>query len=80
VLKSVQQQVIKELEEIPPEVQETILIIIRLIKNEILITNRTKRRKKKIKALVDVDRIAIDTGISDFADQHDHYLYGVPKK
>lgn len=23
---------------------------------------------------------SIDTGISDLAQQHDHYLYGVPKK
>ena len=23
---------------------------------------------------------SIDTGVSDFARQHDHYLYGVPKK
>jgi predicted DNA-binding antitoxin AbrB/MazE fold protein len=23
---------------------------------------------------------AIDTGIADLAQQHDHYLYGVPKK
>ncbi len=22
----------------------------------------------------------VDTGISDFAEQHDHYLYGKPKK
>jgi hypothetical protein len=27
-----------------------------------------------------VEECAIDTGISDLADQHDHYLYGKPKK
>jgi len=31
-------------------------------------------------ALADlVDECAIDTGISDLANQHDHYLYGTPK-
>lgn len=77
---TVQQQVIKELEEVPPEAQETILKFIRFFKNEILITTRAKRGRKKINTLVDVDKIAIDTGIPDLADQHDHYLYGVSKK
>ncbi len=27
----------------------------------------------------DIEQIAVDTGISDFAQQHDHYLYGTPK-
>lgn len=27
-----------------------------------------------------VEECAVDTGISDLADQHDHYLYGKPKK
>jgi hypothetical protein len=25
------------------------------------------------------DEIAVDSGIEDFAENHDHYLYGVPK-
>ncbi len=29
--------------------------------------------------LRNIDRIAVDTGITDLADQHDHYLYGLPK-
>ena len=29
---------------------------------------------------LDFDQIAVDTGISDFAENHDHYLYGVPKR
>lgn len=77
---SVQQQVIKELEEVPPEAQETILKFIRFFKHEILLSSKRKRSKKKINSLMDMDKIAIDTGIPDLADQHDHYLYGVPKK
>lgn len=29
---------------------------------------------------LDIDGIAVDTGISDFAENHDHYLYGTPKR
>jgi hypothetical protein len=77
---TVQQQVLKELEEVPPEAQETILKFIRFFKNEIFISAKKKQRRKRVNALLDVDKIVIDTGISDLADQHDHYLYGVPKK
>ncbi len=28
---------------------------------------------------LDIDEIAVDTGIEDFAENHDHYLYGTPK-
>jgi hypothetical protein len=77
---TVQQQVIKELEEVPPEAQETILKFIRFLKNEFLVSAKVKRGKKKINTLMEVDKLAIDTGITDFADQHDHYLYGVPKR
>ncbi len=77
---TVQQQVIKELEEVPPEAQETILKFIRFFKNELLVSAKKRRVRKRTNALLDVDKIAINTGISDLADQHDHYLYGVPKK
>lgn len=26
-----------------------------------------------------IDEVAVDTGIEDFAENHDHYLYGTPK-
>lgn len=29
---------------------------------------------------LNIDEIAVDTGIEDFAENHDHYLYGIPKK
>lgn len=29
---------------------------------------------------LDIDKIAVDTGIEDFAENHDHYLYGTPKR
>jgi cell division septal protein FtsQ len=30
--------------------------------------------------LLDIDEISVDTDIKDFAQNHDHYLYGTPKK
>lgn len=33
-----------------------------------------------IKFLKNIDNIAVDTGIKDLAENHDHYLYGLPKK
>mgnify|MGYP006312528537 CR=1 FL=1 len=29
---------------------------------------------------LDIDEIAVDSGIEDFAENHDHYLYGTRKK
>jgi hypothetical protein len=29
---------------------------------------------------LDVNAISVDTGIKDFAENHDHYLYGLPKQ
>ena len=28
--------------------------------------------------LVSIDQLAVETGIKDLAEQHDHYLYGIP--
>lgn len=77
---SVQQQVIRELEDIPPESQEKILKLIRFLKNELLYLPKQENDKKNTQTLLALDSLAIDTGISDLAEQHDHYLYGVPKK
>ena len=29
---------------------------------------------------LDIEEIAVDTGIEDFAEHHDYYLYGTPKE
>ncbi len=29
---------------------------------------------------LNMDEISVDTGIEDFAENHDHYLYGTPKQ
>ncbi len=44
------------------------------------IVSAQEKRLKGANALLDVDKFTIDTGISDFSYQHDHYIYGVSKK
>lgn len=79
---TVQQQIIKEIEGLPAEAQAKVLKLVHFAKEELLIL---KKRKVKAKTkgrntVADIDQIAIETGISDLASQHDHYLYGVPKR
>lgn len=76
---TVRQQLIKEIEDMPRESQEKILKLVHFLKEEIL-AQKPKPSASGINALVEVDRIAVETGIADLASQHDHYLYGVPKK
>lgn len=75
---TVKQQIIKEVEEMPQELQEKMLKLVYFMKKELLTPK--KKRLRGANAFMDVDKITIDTGISDFSYQHDHYLYGVPKK
>lgn len=76
----VKQQLIKEIEEMPDELQEKVLKLVHFIKEEILVEPPKKKRPKRKLTFSNLEDIAIDTGISDLASQHDHYLYGVPKK
>lgn len=76
----VQQQLLKEIEDLPLEAQEKVLKLVHFVKEELLSLQKKKAGAKGINAFVDIDKIAIETGISDLASQHDHYLYGVPKR
>lgn len=75
---TIKKQLIREIEELPDELQEKMLKMMHFMKKEILVPK--KKISKKANALLDVDKITIDTGITDLSYQHDHYLYGVPKK
>ena len=75
---TIKKQLIQEIEDLPDELQEKMLKMVHFMKKEILATK--KKITKKANALLDVDKITIDTGISDLSSKHDHYLYGVPKK
>ncbi len=76
----VKQQLIKEIEEMPDELLEKVLKLVHFIKEEILVEPPKKKRPKRKLTFSNLEDIAIDTGISDLASRHDHYLYGVPKK
>ena len=77
---AVQKQLIKEIEDLPLEAQKKILKLVHFIKKDLFAAKESKSKAKGINALCEVDKIAVETGISDLASQHDHYLYGVPKK
>jgi len=74
------QQLIKEIEDLPLDVQEKVLKLVHFVKEEILVLREKISTEKKRNALADVDMIAIETGIQDLAEHHDHYLYGVSKR
>ncbi|MBI5213304.1 MAG: hypothetical protein HY957_08030 [Nitrospirae bacterium] len=75
---TIKKQLIQEIEGMPSELQEKMLKMVHFMKKEILVPK--KKITKKANALLDIDKITIDTGIADLSSQHDHYLYGVPKK
>lgn len=75
---TVKQQLIKEVECLPDELQEKMLKLVHFMKDEFI--TQKKKKAKRANALLDVDKFTLDTGISDLSYQHDHYLYGVPKK
>lgn len=75
---TIKKQLIREIEDLPDELQEKMLKMMHFMKKEILAPK--KKISKQANALLDIDKITIDTGITDLSYQHDHYLYGVPKK
>lgn len=77
---NIQQQLYHEIETLPLDAQEKILKMVHFLKTEILTPVKIKPRKKQSATLADLDSMAVETGISDLATQHDHYLYGMPKR
>lgn len=77
---TVKQELVKEIEELPLDAQEKVLKLIHIVKKEMLVLRGKRCMGKRSNALTDVDKIAIETGIQDLAEHHDHYLYGVSKK
>jgi hypothetical protein len=77
---NIQQQLYNEIETLPMDAQEKILKMVHFLKTEILTPVKSKPKKKQLATLADLDSLAVDTGINDLAAQHDHYLYGMPKR
>ena len=77
---SIHQQLIREIENLPVDLQERILKWVHFLKKEFIASKGKGVQSEGINALRDVDKIAIETGISDLAYHHDSYLYGLSKE
>jgi hypothetical protein len=77
---TIQQQLFHEIETLPLDAQEKVLKMVHCLKTEIFTPAKTSHRKKQTATLTELDLLAVDTGINDLAAQHDHYLYGMPKR
>lgn len=72
-----EKEILRELRGISHAKLPAVLKLIHLVKDELL--SVSKQKKKRANAMVDVDKFAIETGITDLAKNHDHYLYGVER-
>ncbi len=72
-------EIIKELQDIPDEEMPKLLEIIHYLKEGMRESRKTLKVKKGRDPLLDLREIAVETGIKDLAEHHDHYLYGVCK-
>lgn len=80
MLTTIKKQLIQEIEELPDELQEKMLKMVHFMKEEIFLESPKKKRSRKKITFANLEDIALDTGIPDLAAQHDHYLYGIPKR
>jgi bifunctional DNA-binding transcriptional regulator/antitoxin component of YhaV-PrlF toxin-antitoxin module len=73
---------------LPEEVRKSLKL---KTNSTVMVSISVKRRKngkkngkskppKKKHPLLALDDLAIDTGIPDFSEQHDHYIYGTSKR
>ena len=72
-------KIIKELQDIHDEDMPKLLEIIHYLKAGMKESRKKVRVKKGRDPLFDLRNIAVETGIKDLAEHHDHYLYGVSK-
>jgi len=72
-------EIIKELQDIPDEDIPKLLEIIHYVKTGMKENKKKVRVKKGKDPLFDLRKVAVETGIKDLAEHHDHYLYGVSK-
>lgn len=62
------------------ETDEGRKVIITFIDEEAEETENPNRKNGNVSLKSLIDEFQVDTGIEDLASQHDHYLYGTPKK
>ena len=68
----------KKIEALPSEVLQEIRIFIKTLK--IKKAPKEPRKKKPYNVFDQIESAAVDTGIRDWARNHDHYLYGTEKR
>ena len=56
------------------------IVMITFLDEEAEEVKRPNAKNGKVSLKTLIDEFQIDTGIEDLASQHDHYLYGTPKK
>jgi len=72
-------EIMKELQGTPERDLPKLLEIIQYLKRGM---KESKKRELSVRGkdpLLGLKDIAVDTGIEDLAEHHDHYLYGTPK-
>ena len=72
-------EIIKKLQDIPDEDMPKLLEIIYYLKTSMKESKKKVRVEKGKDSLFDLRKVAVETGIKDLAEHHDHYLYGVSK-
>lgn len=72
-------EIIRELQDVLDEDMPELLEVIRNLKTDKKKGKKRAIAKKEKDPLLDLKNIAIETGIKDLAEHHDHYLYGTPK-
>ena len=72
------EEIIKELQDIQEKDMPKLIEIIRYLKAGIKESRKRGKLKEK-DPLLDLRDIAVETGIKDLAEHHDHYLYGISK-
>jgi hypothetical protein len=73
------EEIVRELQDIPDEDMPKLLEIIHYLKTGMIMSKKKVKTKKGRDPLLDLKNMAVETGIKDLAEHHDHYLYGVPK-
>ena len=63
----------KELEDIPEDKTALLLDVIRRFRESL----REEENGNKTDAMLQMDELAVETGIKDLAENHDRYLYGL---
>ncbi len=68
----------KEIEALPSEVLQEVKIFIKTLK--IKKVSKEPKKKKTYNVFDEIEMAAVDTGVRDWARNHDHYLYGTEKR